>query len=116
MEGLLQYQQRMLTDRGYRVIVASSGQDAILKAKECRDGIDILLSDVILPDMRGPEVTKILKESHPNLKVIYMSGYGEEYVRASDLEEEDMDFLPKPFNLRTLAEKIEGLREREVKL
>ena len=96
---------RVLSGQGYFVMVAASGATARSLLSDFGGEIDILLSDVILPDCRGREIAGEIRESHPSCKVLFMSGY-------LDLDPKDnpeMDsgsFLQKPFTIFTLARKI----------
>jgi signal transduction histidine kinase/ActR/RegA family two-component response regulator len=87
-----------LKSRGFDVLTASRPLEA-LKIFEHYDGkIDLLLSDVIMPDMTGPEMAKIMRATQPDLKLIFMSGYTDEQLKTSDFPGEQMDFIMKPYN------------------
>ncbi len=95
---------RALTMRGYTVLEAEDGEDA-LRVLEDHDGdIDLVVSDVVMPGLDGPGLVEKLRAQNPELKVIFMSGYAEDSFR-KQLEESggEVHFLPKPFSLPQLA-------------
>jgi signal transduction histidine kinase/ActR/RegA family two-component response regulator len=90
---------------GYTVLAAQDGEEA-LALVACSEGqIQILVTDVVMPNMRGPELAKRLKALHPNLKVVYMSGYLEFNVGGGEFLDEAF-FLQKPFSRHTLVRKV----------
>ncbi len=93
----------ILSDLGYSVLAASDGMQAIQLFESASGGVDIVLSDVVLPGMRGTEVYKVIKRRNPNQKVIFMSGYINDQVLQSELGGNDVPFLPKPFTTEELA-------------
>ncbi|HUI98272.1 MAG TPA: PAS domain-containing protein [Xanthobacteraceae bacterium] len=96
---------RGLASRGYTVLQASNGVEAI-EALERHDGdIDLVVSDVVMPEMDGPALLKELRRRRPDLKIIFVSGYAEEAF-ATNRPEGQHEFLPKPFSLKTLVAKV----------
>jgi two-component system cell cycle sensor histidine kinase/response regulator CckA len=105
-EGLRSLNARGLRSRGYSVIEASNGIEA-MEALEERDGaVDLVVSDVVMPEMDGPTLLKEMRKRNPNLKIIFVSGYAEEAFDKSLPENEQFAFLPKPFALSALVEKV----------
>ena len=97
---------RALSARGYTVIEAASGVEA-LEAMAARDApVDLVVSDVVMPEMDGPTLLRELRKSHPDLKVIFVSGYAEDAFRKNLPEGEDFNFLAKPFSLKQLVEMV----------
>lgn len=95
-----------LSRGGYTVLEASSATEALHKAERSGQHIDILVTDVIMPKMRGPELARLLQEKIPGLRVVYMSGYtGTSLVREGILEEGTV-LVQKPFKLHELAQVI----------
>ena len=94
--------ERALTRHGYTVITADNGEDA-LEIIEKNEPIDLLISDVVMPGMDGPTMVRKARESRPDLKILFMSGYAEEQLRKS-IDLENVNFLPKPFSVTDLAE------------
>ncbi|HST29778.1 MAG TPA: ATP-binding protein [Chthoniobacterales bacterium] len=98
---------RMLRTLGYDVIEAANGSDArqLLAQNEGRH-VDLLLTDLIMPQMSGRRFADALRVRHPNIKVMFISGYLEESLQPSDRCEPGMFFLPKPFDTEQLASKV----------
>jgi two-component system, cell cycle sensor histidine kinase and response regulator CckA len=94
--------ERALTRHGYTVITADSGEDA-LEVLARGEPIDLLISDVVMPGMDGPTMVREARQSRPELKILFMSGYAEEQLRKS-IDIENVNFLPKPFSVTELAE------------
>jgi two-component system cell cycle sensor histidine kinase/response regulator CckA len=97
-----------LTNKGYEVLTAESGDTALeVFKKEGGDKIDLLITDVVMPNMDGPTLAGHIRESSPNLKIVFMSGYTEDKLK--DYMGENIWFLPKPFTLKQLAEKVKDV-------
>jgi two-component system, cell cycle sensor histidine kinase and response regulator CckA len=102
-EGLRSLNARGLRSRGYSVIEASNGIEA-MEALEEKDGaVDLVVSDVVMPEMDGPTLLKAMRDRNPNLKIIFVSGYAEDAFEKSLPENEQFAFLPKPFTLTQLV-------------
>jgi two-component system cell cycle sensor histidine kinase/response regulator CckA len=105
-EGLRSLNARGLRSRGYTVVEASNGIEA-LEALEERDGaIDLVVSDVVMPEMDGPTLLRSMRKRNPDLKIIFVSGYAEDAFAKSLEENEKFDFLAKPFALSALVAKV----------
>jgi two-component system cell cycle sensor histidine kinase/response regulator CckA len=94
---------RALTSRGYEVHEASSGTEALEIFRELDGKVDIVVSDVVMPEMDGPALLKELRRRNPDIRIIFVSGYAEDAFRKSLAGDERFHFLPKPFNLKELA-------------
>ena len=94
----------LLIDHGFNVIVEGGPKRAI-QASEGQH-IDLLLTDVVMPDMTGPELHKHLLKAHPGLKVIYMSGYTNNAIVHHGVLDEGINFIQKPFTANDLSHKI----------
>jgi PAS domain S-box-containing protein len=92
-----------LTGLGYRVFSASSGQEALQVWETQRHEIELLLTDLVMPGITGRDLALRLRESTPRLPVIYMSGYNREMAGGNFALSEGSNFLPKPFDLTSLA-------------
>ncbi|KAF0230474.1 MAG: two-component system cell cycle sensor histidine kinase and response regulator [Beijerinckiaceae bacterium] len=101
---------RALRSRGYTVIEAQSGVDALEQVGDRIDEIDLVVSDVVMPEMDGPTLLKELRARNPDLKVIFVSGYAEEAFRKNLPEGQQFDFLPKPFGLKQLVEMVKNVK------
>jgi two-component system cell cycle sensor histidine kinase/response regulator CckA len=99
---------RMLAAKGYTVLEAASGQEA-LDLFEAEGGkVDLVVSDVVMPEMDGPTMLGHLRQRNPEVKVIFVSGYAEEAFRKNLPEGEHFHFLPKPFTMKQLIETVKG--------
>ena len=103
---LLNLSQHLLSKLGYSVLTAGNSQEAMACSHEHGAGINLLLTDVVMPDKSGPEVVRELRQKLPELKVIYMSGYAEDRAQLQDAIREGAAFLAKPFSLSTMAAKV----------
>jgi two-component system cell cycle sensor histidine kinase/response regulator CckA len=106
-EGLRSLNARGLRSRGYSVIEASNGIEAMEALEEKNGAVDLVVSDVVMPEMDGPTLLKAMRARNPELKIIFVSGYAEDAFDKSVLrEDEQFAFLPKPFALAALVEKV----------
>ncbi|HYQ41282.1 MAG TPA: response regulator [Polyangiaceae bacterium] len=97
---------KFLHSQGYRVLSAARGSDAIQLAVEQSSRIDLLLSDVILPNMNGRQIYERLAQTMPKLRVLFMSGYTENIIAPHGVLEGGFFFVQKPFSLKELARKV----------
>ncbi|WP_421848801.1 cell cycle histidine kinase CckA [Oricola sp.] len=104
---------RALTSRGYTVHEASSGIEALEVMDELDGGVDIVVSDVVMPEMDGPTLLTELRKTHPNIKFIFVSGYAEDAFAKNLPEDAKFGFLPKPFSLKQLATTVKEMLEDE---
>ena len=102
-EAVRAFAARALTSRGYKVSEAASGVEALEVMKEVGGDIDLVVSDVVMPELDGPSLLKELRKTRPDLKIIFVSGYAEDAFRKNLPEGEEFHFLPKPFSLKQLA-------------
>jgi CheY-like chemotaxis protein len=103
---------RILGKLGYRVLVASGGEEAIAISQSYADEISLLLTDVVMPNMSGRQVADKLLGTRPGLKILYLSGYTDTTVVHHGVLETGLDFLPKPFSREVLARKIRDVLAR----
>lgn len=103
--SLLDVVQVVLEGEGYGVLKALNGEEALRVARAHPGPIALLLADVIMPGLSGPEVAARLHAIQPSMKVLYMSGFATEYVQARGLREGD-PLLVKPFSPETLLSKV----------
>jgi len=105
-DGLRRLATRLLTTAGYTVIGANGGRDALRLLERDDAPVHLLLTDVVMPDMSGPQAAELLTRMRPAMKVLYMSGYtGDAVVRHGVLESET-HFLGKPFTAADLLRKV----------
>ncbi|WP_312419905.1 cell cycle histidine kinase CckA, partial [Shinella sp.] len=98
--------KRMLETRGYTVHEAGSGVEALDIMEELNGAVDIVVSDVVMPEMDGPSLLRELRKSYPDLKFIFVSGYAEDAFARNLPADAKFGFLPKPFSLKQLAEAV----------
>ena len=108
-EAVRAFAARALASRGYQVYEAGSGAEALELIHEIDEPIDLVVSDVVMPEMDGPTMLGELRKIRPELRVIFMSGYAEEAFRKNLPDNEEFGFLPKPFSLKQLATKIKEM-------
>lgn len=102
-DGLRGLNARGLTSRGYTVLEASNGVEAMEVMREHGGKVDLVVSDVVMPEMDGPSLLKELRKTNPGLKIIFVSGYAEEAFEKNLPERGQFAFLPKPFTLKQLV-------------
>jgi two-component system cell cycle sensor histidine kinase/response regulator CckA len=95
--------KRMLETRGYTVHEAGSGVEALSILEELDGKVDIVVSDVVMPEMDGPTLLRELRKTYPDMKFIFVSGYAEDAFARNLPPEAKFGFLPKPFSLKQLA-------------
>jgi two-component system, cell cycle sensor histidine kinase and response regulator CckA len=97
---------------GYSVLEAQDGQAGVALAEHSGVHIDLLVSDVILPDISGPQVAKQLLASRPSIKVLYISGYTDDYLSHRGISQDEPMLLEKPFSIGSLLAKIRSVLDR----
>jgi two-component system cell cycle sensor histidine kinase/response regulator CckA len=102
-EGLRGLNARGLTSRGYTVLQAANGLEAVEAFDSHAGKIDLVVSDVVMPEMDGPTLLTQLRSRDPNVKIIFVSGYAEEAFEKHLPEGEKYNFLAKPFTLKQLV-------------
>src|SRR5258708_15128726 len=108
-EGLRALSARGLKARGYNVIEAGNGVEAIEAiATLGREGgrVDLVVSDVVMPEMDGPTMLKELRKDNPDIKIIFVSGYAEDAFEKSLPDSSQYNFLAKPFTLKQLVSAV----------
>ncbi|MBV9078750.1 MAG: response regulator, partial [Methylobacteriaceae bacterium] len=103
---------RALAARGYTVLEAESGVEALRVLAEQDGPIDLVVSDVVMPEMDGPTLLGELRGRYPDLKVIFVSGYAEDAFAKHLPEGESFNFLAKPFSLKQLVETVKQVIAR----
>lgn len=96
----------MLSNSGYQIILADTGEQAIKLFRKQPKAIDLLLTDVVAPGMAGPTLADQLTELKPDLRVLFMSGYDNRQVVQKYVVEKGHLLLPKPFTMKQLEAKV----------
>jgi len=103
---------RILERQGYTVLEASCGNDALVLSKERKEPIHMVLTDVVMPGMSGPQLTDQLIHLHPKMKVLYMSGYTDNAVLHHGVLEEGVNYIQKPFTIDGLMKKMREVLDK----
>lgn len=106
-ESLLRFTCLVLRKIGHTVIAAGSGPEAIKKVQEWNGPIDLLLTDVIMPRMNGKELYETLAQSHPEMKILYTSGYPDDVIARHGIIDKSEQLLTKPTTVQRLTEKVQ---------
>jgi len=104
--GVRKFLRTMLEKQGYTVLDAANAADALSLAAHNPERIDLLLTDVIMPGMNGPELAERLSRLRPGVKVLFMSGYTDRTIRLHDRLGDGAYFIQKPFTTNSLAQKV----------
>ena len=105
-EGVRELLRKVLTEFGYTVLTARHGRDALLLATGRTDPIDLLVTDVVMPEMSGRELVESLRDRQPGLRVLYISGYTDDEVLRRGINGSDTGFLRKPFSSEDLVRRV----------
>lgn len=106
-DAVRMFAARALANKGYHVLEAPSGEEALEIVKSHEGAIDLLISDVVMPNMDGPTLVTKARAERPDMRIIFISGYAEDVFRKSlGADNQDCAFLPKPFSLKQLAEQV----------
>lgn len=105
----------ILKKRGYKVLVAENGAEAILASQEYEGHIDLLLTDIMMPGMNGPELAERMVTLRPDIKVLYASGYADETISIAELTQDGAMFIAKPYRPETLAVKVRDILSDSVR-
>jgi two-component system cell cycle sensor histidine kinase/response regulator CckA len=107
-EAVRKFAARALASRGYEVLQAASGREAMEIVDKMSEPIDLVVSDVVMPEMDGPSLMRELRKRDPGLKIVFVSGYAEDAFAKNLPEGEHFAFLPKPFTLKQLIETVKS--------
>lgn len=106
------FSSRALKKKGYNVMEADSGKHAIAIIKEKINEIDVIITDVVMPEVSGPEIAKEAIKIKPDIKIIFISGYAEDiFLKNEDIDIKKFHFLPKPFTLNEITIKTKKVLE-----
>lgn len=111
-EEVLKVTVEILRRQGYKVFEASQGGDALLICEEYEDPIHLMVTDVVMPRMSGSELAKRLEPLHPEMRVLYMSGYTDNAIVHHGILEEGVNYLQKPFTVDSLARRVREVLDK----
>ena len=115
-EALRNLAREYLQISGYQVLMAANGPEALAIADKHRGPIQLLLTDVVMPGMTGWELAKLLTIRHPEIHVVYMSGYTDDAIVRRGLLDPSVVFLQKPFTLEALSRKLKEVMRTDAKV
>lgn len=101
--------ERILRDRGYSVTVTADGTEALRAFAAAPHGIDLVVTDLIMPGMNGRELVQAIHQIRPEVKALYISGYTEDEIIRRGLQDPGVAFLHKPFTANQLADEVRSL-------
>ena len=101
-----------LRKKGFQVVEAESGREALSVYETLQMPPALLVTDVVMPDMSGPELAEVLTLQQPRLKVLYTSGYSSDAVLRHGVEEDRFEFLQKPYSLDNLVHAVHAVLKR----
>jgi CheY-like chemotaxis protein len=106
---------RILERQGYTVLEASCVNDALTLCKECKEPIHMILTDVVMPEMSGPQLAEQLVSLLPKIKVLYMSGYTDNAIFHQGVLKDGVNYIQKPFTIDGLARKMREVLDKDSK-
>jgi CheY-like chemotaxis protein len=104
--------RRLLEWHGYRVLEARTGADALRIYDAYEGEIDLVLTDILMPEMGGYELVELLRARRPDLRVVFMSGYAERALTTNGAIPSGTGYLEKPFTVETLMRRIREVLDR----
>jgi len=114
-EGVRESAAEMLKMQGYNVLKAGNGEEAISVCSGYKDDIHLVLLDVVIPGLRGPELFEKIKEIHQESAVLFMSGYTDNVIVHHGILKEGLEFIQKPFTLEDISKKIREVLDKKGK-
>jgi signal transduction histidine kinase len=112
-EGVRDVVTASLELHGYDVMTAFDGRDALRIAQTAREPIDLVLTDIVMPNISGSEVARQLQQQFPKMKVLFMSGHNEDAVVRDGLLDSTLNFIQKPYTPLALAQKVRDVLDHE---
>jgi PAS domain S-box-containing protein len=111
--GILEMTREILERLGYNLLVAGSPGQSLELLEKYSEAIDLLLTDVVLPEMNGKELAHQIQKRHPDLKVLFMSGYTANVIVHNGVLDEGINFIQKPFSIGDLTSKIREILDNQ---
>jgi DNA-binding NtrC family response regulator len=111
--AILRIAELWLVKLGYTVLSAGTPREAIQLAQQHQGEIEMLMTDVVMPEMNGHELAQDLLALNPHMKCLFMSGYTADIIADHGVLDAGLNFLQKPFSLRALAEKVRKALDRD---
>ena len=111
-EAVRKLTTEILRAHGYTTMEATDGEDAVKVFMENRDRVDLMLLDVVMPKKNGKEAYEEIKKTHPDVKVIFTSGYTGDIIFDKGIQGETFDFITKPLSPNGLLRKVREVLDR----
>ena len=111
-EEVCQFACDALTKKGYQVYAAKNGYEALKLIEKGFPRYDLVITDLVMPELGGVEFAEQAKHLAPELNVIFVSGYVDKYVISNDLFEEGINFIQKPYSVATLAGAVRKILDK----
>jgi PAS domain S-box-containing protein len=111
--AILELGKMILESFGYRVLAAATPGEAIQKGAEHKGEIELLITDVVMPEMNGRDLAKQLISLYPGIKCLFMSGYTTDIIAHNGILDEAVNFLQKPFSIKELGTKVREVLEKD---
>jgi CheY-like chemotaxis protein len=108
-QGVRTIAQTILERSGYTVLAAANAAEALNRAQRYPGTIDLLLTDVVMPEMNGKDLLNRIREICPQIKVLFMSGYTDNVVSQYGILEKGVNYIQKPFSNNALAQKLRSV-------
>ncbi|MCB9494044.1 MAG: PocR ligand-binding domain-containing protein [Desulfobacteraceae bacterium] len=103
----------MLERLGYKILPACGSEEAMRISESCLEEIDMIMTDVIMPEMSGRDLAKKFTSSNPSLKCLFMSGYTDDVIANYGIIDDDIEFIHKPFTKQELSEKLRNIFNKD---
>ncbi len=113
-DGMRALTERILRNAGYTVLTAENGEDALALFEKHGGRVDLLVTDVVMPQMSGREIAGQLARSNPSLKVLYMSGYTDEIIDRHGVLESGVRLIGKPFAAAEMTRRVRMVLDEEL--
>ena len=114
--SILKLTAKMLKNLGYVIVTANSPKDAVKLVKESRETIDLIVTDVVMPEMNGRDLVNVLLTIQPKMKCLFMSGYPSNVIADQGVLAEGLQFIQKPFSAKELGAKVHEVLKSDKKI
>ena len=104
---------KILERQGYRILETFNGDDALVACERRKSPIHLMLADIVMPGISGPELAKLLKPLCPEIKILYMSGYTDNAIVRHGVLEKRVNYIQKPFTMEGLARKVREVLDKD---
>jgi len=110
---VLDFSVNVLEEAGYRILEAESGEEGIKSSASYKEEIDLLITDVVLPGINGKALAEEIQKQRPGIKVLYTSGYTENFIVQQDLAKKGVSFIGKPYSAHSFLRKIREILDSD---